>query len=190
MKAYLICSLVLSVFAGCRAPRENDSVLKDGLKDLKDGQAHVWLMVKDQPFYDSLAVFTSHFQLQPTSVTLSLSDEQTGSNVQLQAFKSDWLKEKERIFRTSSMVFPDFPDLGQLLIGRKEEKNLEGYILSRAIFNFEYLKEDYAKLSISGFVVKPQDAIIEVNEIPIEGVIIFKKPFYQLIEIEKEEISL
>ena len=146
--------------------------------------------INGKSFYDSSDVFQSSIVLHPISIEIGLNDNQKGSNIQIQMSRSDWYKKGKPVFNISSMYFQGYQDYGQILIGRQISGTLEGYILSRARLTFDELKEEYAVLNVDGFVVKPQDAIIEANEIPIKGTILFKKPLYRLVELEKEDIRL
>ena len=182
----LIC-ISLNLFS---CANSNESNLAEQIfTDLKPQEAYVLIKIDTDRFYPAESRFIGNINLGSSFSDINVID-QYGGNIQLQMSKKNWLQNDNFLFHVSPNTTMDYPNYGSMLIGRKKAGNLEGYILSRAIFNWTILNEQRAILNIDGFVVRPQDAIMSEFEIPIQGTIYFKQPQIDFNDLDEKVLKL
>lgn len=180
----LLLSLIFVLF-GCSKNNEYQSKLSL----LKDNQAHVEVFVEGESFYADSPIFEGEITLTSLGMDLNLVNEK-GANLQIQANKNNWIKNKKWVFHISSMSLPNFTEYGNFLLGRRDENGLNGYILSRMTIECKALSTELCVLAFDGKMVRPQNAIIEEFEVPVKGTIVFKNPKYNLFEVEEADLTL
>lgn len=181
LKATILLSFIL---LGCSGSSEYD--LPD-LSFLMPGETFIDIRIDNEDFYSEKNQFIGKVSLFKGAIRTSLSDIQM-SNLQLELTKPDILTKLKEPFNISTNPTGKYTDYGSLLIGKKTEKGLKGYILSRATFQWLEWTKELAVLKCNGFLVSPGSAYIPENEVPFEGHIYFKSPTIISNEIDKSEV--
>lgn len=156
-------------------------------KQLKPKEAHVSIKINNELFYSRESKFQGNINLGSRFSDINIID-QFGGNIQLQMAKKNWLKSVKRIFQVSPNTRMEYPDYGNMLIGKRDSEKLEGYTLSRGNFEWLVLSKEKAILRLEGYVVRPQDALMPENEIPFKGTIYFNEPNIDLNDLKLSDL--
>ncbi|MFT5886622.1 MAG: hypothetical protein ACI9IP_003090 [Arcticibacterium sp.] len=187
MRPFYIHILASLTLLSCTNSNENE-LAEQIFRALKPQEAYVLVQINHECFYPEESRFIGNINLGSSYSDINVID-QYGGNIQLQMAKKNWLQSDEMIFKVSPNTSMDYPNYGSMLIGRKNADNLEGYILSRASYKWAVLNKQRAILKFEGYIVRPQDAIIPENEIPLSGTIYFKKPHIDLNDLDAKALE-
>lgn len=171
---------ILILVASCTTDKKIES-----LKKIKDNESLVEINIAGKSFYADNEVFKTKLSFDPNSVRLNLLSNKNG-NIIISIDKQKWYTQKPYAFSKSNLY--DFSNGLQLdfMIGKlKTNQSAEGYILSNGKLIFEKFTKDLVILSITGNLIKPADADIEQNFVPITGKVYLKKPKVQLDQMDE-----
>ncbi|AWV99946.1 hypothetical protein [Arcticibacterium luteifluviistationis] len=185
MKKFTIFFSFLTILCSCAS---KDAELTEQIyKNLKSKEAHVIIKINNELFYSPESTFQGNINLSSQFSDIGIID-QFGGNIQLQMSKNNWLQSERRVFQISPNSTMEYPNFGKMLIGKRDGDKLEGYILSRGNFEWIVLKKERAILSLEGYLVRPQDALMPENEIPFKGKIYFNEPNIDLNDLELSDL--
>jgi hypothetical protein len=188
MRPIYILILASLTLLSCVNSNENE-LAEQIFKELQPEQAYVLVDINNERFYPEVSRFIGNINLGSNYSDINIID-QYGGNIQLQMSKNNWLQNDEMIFKVSPNTSMAYPNYGSMLIGRKNAKKLEGYILSRAIYKWTILNKRKAILKFEGYIVRPQDAVMPENEISLKGTVYFKQPHIDLNDLDAKTLEI
>lgn len=185
MKRFTTYLSILVTLCSCE-PKDAE-LTQQVFENLKPKEAFVSIKINDKLFYSGESKFQGNVNLGSRFSDINIID-QFGGNIQLQMAKKNWLQSKKRKFQVSPNTGMEYPNYGNMLIGKRDAQKLEGYTLSRGNFEWLELSKKRAILSLDGFLVRPQDALMPENEIPFKGKVYFNEPNIDLNDLKLSDL--
>jgi hypothetical protein len=178
MKLFVVLSFLVLLSTSCKKNKIDVELIKKECISLKPGFSNVKLFINNATFYDKNLPFRSFMELSENHIKGSLLDSLKG-NVMLVIQKNNWPSSNNLEFTKISSDDYSRPENIQLMIGKLKESEgafqAEGYLFENGKIKFEVFTKDLIILSVSGFVIKPGNASIKENYIPITGYIAMKQ---------------
>lgn len=148
---------------------------------LSTDQALIKVLLDNQNFYSKKLPFKSNIQLLPQLFKLSFTDKE-GSNVEMELIRDNWFEPKPITFTlTNGALGESGGDQVLLTIGKLTDKLAlrgEGYFLVNGKIEVPELSQQLISIVFEGNMVKPSQASIVENYVPVKGWIVIKKPTF------------
>ena len=137
------------------------------------------ITVGDQDFYPRNLPFKTKVQVLPQSFKASFMDS-TFSNVEMEMIKNDWFDRKPIAFTLRNGVAGETGgDQVMIMMGKLlDQVNLqgEGYLLVNGEIKIPELSKKLISVTFEGNLVKPGQASVVENYVPVKGSILIKEP--------------
>ena len=155
--------------------------LKEKFSTLKPNQALVKVLIGNQDFYAEEHFFNAEVQLLPQMLKVGFVSEE-GSNVEMEMARDNWFEQKPITFTlTNGTLEESSGDQVIVMIGKLIDKMAlqgEGYFLVTGRINVPELSHQLISIVFEGNLVKPSQASIVENYIPVKGWILVKEPTF------------
>ncbi len=183
MKLFVVLTLVVLLTTSCKENKEEIDIerIKKECVSLQPSFSTVKLYIDNKAFYEKNLPFKSYMELSENHIKGSFLDSKKG-NVMLVIQKNNWPSSNNLEFSKIGSDDYSRPENIQLMIGKLTESDgafqADGFMFENGKVKFELFTKDLMILSISGFVIKPGNAIVKENFIPVNGYIAMKQiPF-------------
>lgn len=180
MKYIIGVCFIAAIFIGCKKSDEKFDInqIKKESELLKGGYAHVTLNIENQTFYESNSTFkTVSFEINDDIVKISLLDSNQ-SNVIIDIQNANIKENKEKEFIKLGSDDYTKPESVQFMVGKLVKVGstfkADGFMFENGKIKIEYFSENLVIVSINGFVIKPGQAYIKENFLPINGYLAIK----------------
>lgn len=148
---------------------------------LKADQAIIKVLLDNQDFYSKNLPFKTNIQLLPQLFKLSFTNEE-GSNVEMELIRDNWFEQKPIAFTLANGTLGESGgDQVLLMIGKLTDKLAlrgEGYFLVNGKIEVPELSQQLISIVFEGNMVKPSQASIVENYVPVKGWIVVKEPTF------------
>lgn len=181
---YFSIMLVFLLF-GCKNSGDQQQAEKV-LNELKDNQAKVIIRIDGKEFYPDSSIFTGQLMLTEQMLSLALTDQYEGKTM-LNVGGEKWFAEKPVSRQVvGNNAFNAGLKLGKLV----DPQNMigEGYMMTEGKIEAVIFEKDRIVFSINGKAGKYSDFQQPDKYLPLEGLIIFKKPALNLANITEKEV--
>ncbi|WP_459490468.1 hypothetical protein [Aquirufa sp. ROCK-SH2] len=181
-----LCFSLSVFFFACQSNEMDLSNVEKELKQMKDHQAKVIVKIDGQKFYSDTTIFTGSVQLRSSSIRANLYDSKR-SNVIFSVMENDWFRKKKKVFQVKNGETTSVNVLVGKITDALKNKGL-GYLFVNGeceiiSFNKEQLVAKFEGLTAEYMSMSDQNKWQK-----IQGLIIIKKPDYQLMELTETEI--
>lgn len=183
MKLFVVLILMVLLTSSCKKNKDEIDIerIKKECVSLQPSFSTVKLYIDNKAFYEKNLPFKSYMELSENHIKGSFLDSTKG-NVMLMIQKNNWPSSNNLEFSKIGIDDYSRPENIQLMIGKLTESDgvfqADGFIFENGKVKFELFTKDLLILSISGFVIKPGNASVKENFIPINGYIAMKQiPF-------------
>ncbi|NIJ55728.1 hypothetical protein [Dyadobacter arcticus] len=192
MKHLVTTLLAIGVMAftisSCQKKKTTDAQTEQILQSLKDNQAKILIKIDGKEFYAPESVFTGQLLLSDQALNMTLMDQFEGKTI-LNLGKAKWYAGNpiEDNINANNLVSTNVK-MGKIVDVQKMIG--EGYMMADGnIEALEYSK-DQIVFKLTGKVGRYSDFQQPDKYLPLDGLIIYKKPAFSLANItEKEAFS-
>ncbi len=153
--------------------------LKRQLPNLQPSQALLKITIGDRDFYSENLPFQTNVLLLPQLFKAGFQNSE-GSNLEIETIRDDWFEQRPIAFTmTNGTLGESGGDQVILMIGKMIDKLAlrgEGYFMVNGKIKIPELNQQLLSIVFEGNLVKPSQASIPENYIPVKGWIVVKEP--------------
>lgn len=187
-QVYLLIIAVAVMIGSCGKRDSDEETAEKYFQSLGENQARLLVQINGKEFYSDASVFGGQILLSDNVLNISLTD-QFGGKTMLSLAKEKWYEQHP----IRCVIEPDAPDGTSLKIGKiidKQQMIGEGYMMTKGEISAPVFTKDKMIFKIKGEVGKYSDFQRPDQFLPVEGMIVYKKPAVSLGNItEKEAFS-
>ncbi|MFN4147809.1 MAG: hypothetical protein ACK4GN_18455 [Runella sp.] len=179
----ILCYLLLLLLgSACTSTQQQEDTLQSLEKKadkLADSEAFIEIRINEQEFYPNQQPFRCIAQILPQGFKASLIDT-SKANVELDCIANGWIERKPHQFILKNQSIGQASgDQVIVMIGKLKKTPMltaEGYLMAEGKMEFKQLSKSRLIISLEGFVIKPGNANIPENYLPLRGYIFIKNP--------------
>lgn len=187
-QVFLLIMAVAAVISSCGKRDSDEAIAEKYLQSLGENEARLLVRIGGKEFYPEASVFGGQVLLSDNILNMSLTD-QFGGKVMISLAKEKWYEQSPIRDRIAS----DGPGATSLKIGKiidKQQMIGEGYMMTKGEISAPVFTKEKMIFKIKGQVGKYSDFQRPDQFLPVEGIIVYKKPAVSLGNItEKEAFS-
>ncbi|MHA8065928.1 hypothetical protein V7S76_04500 [Aquirufa sp. ROCK2-A2] len=176
--------LTISIFA-CNSEQIDMSKVDAELSSLKDHEAKILVKIDGEKFYSDSSTFSGSVQLRSSSIRANLYDAKR-SNVIFSVMANDWFKKSKKVFQVKNGETTSVNVLVGKITHAAQNKGL-GYLFVNGECEIVSFTQDQLVAKFEGLTSEYMSISDPSKWQKIQGLIIIKKPDYQLMELSETD---